>query len=100
MSWQPQLAVDDDAEVTGGILDFYAWRQNAHVWDVELGELLTWTQPHNLGFGRVQSKPTGSQPGLDIGQTRGETVDGWSSIVDRCVPWSNADQVTILLKFN
>ena len=35
--------------------------------DVKLGELLTRTQPHDLGFGRVQSETTGSQPGLDIG---------------------------------
>ena len=47
LSRQRQLAVDDDAKVTGCVLHFYAWRQNAHVWDVELGELLTWTQPHN-----------------------------------------------------
>ena len=35
-------------------------------------------------FGRVQYKPTGSQPGLDLGQTRrtrGETVV--SGVVDR-----------------
>jgi len=36
---------------------------------------LTWTQPHNLGFCLVQSKPNGSQPGLDTSQTRDKTVD-------------------------
>jgi len=60
VSRQRQLAVDDDAEVTSCVLDCYARRQNAHVCDVQLGELLIWTQPHNLGFCRVQSKPTGS----------------------------------------
>jgi len=67
-----------------------------HVWDVELGELLTLTQPHSLSFGRVKSKPTGSQPCLDIGQTRGETVDGWSGIIDRRVS-VNLDVVNILV---
>jgi len=69
-SRQRQLAVSDDAEVTGYVLDSETRRQNVHMGhmgDVKLGELLTRTQPHDLGFGWVQSEPTGSQPGLDIG---------------------------------
>jgi len=67
VSRQRQLAVSDDAEVTGCVLDSETRRQNAHMGDVKLGELLTRTQPYGTGFGRVQSEPTGSQPGLDIG---------------------------------
>jgi len=67
VSQQRQLAVSDDAEVTGCVLDSDTRRQNAHMGDVKLRELLTRTQPHDLGFDRVQSEPTGSQPGLDIG---------------------------------
>jgi len=49
---------------------------------VKLGDLLTWTQPHNLGFGRLKCKPTGSQPDVDICQTPGETVDCRIGIID------------------
>jgi len=68
VSRQRQLAVNDDAEVMGCVLhDSETRRQNAHMGNVKLGELLTRTQPHDLGFGRVHSEPTDSQPGLDIG---------------------------------
>jgi len=41
VSRQRQLVVDDDAEVTGCVLDSETRRQNAHMANVKLGELLT-----------------------------------------------------------
>ena len=43
VSQQQQLAVNDDAEVTGGVRDSETWQQNTHMGDVKLGKLLTRT---------------------------------------------------------
>ena len=44
--------------------------------DLNLGQLLCRPKPHDLSLARVESEPTGFQPGLDVDETRAETVDG------------------------
>jgi len=46
--------------------------------DVELGELLTRTQPHDLGVGRAFNQASTSV-------TYGKAVDSGGSVIDRCV---------------
>ena len=88
MCIQRHLAVDDDPEVACSIDDYQHGRQQRHVSDNDLLQLLAGAQPQDLRFGWVQAQLAGLHPVGDVSNACSEAhyssvgIVGWRTDVD------------------
>jgi len=81
MCTERQLAVDDDAEVACWIDDRHLGRQQLHVSDRDLVQLLASAQLYDLRLGWIQTQSAGLHPVVDVVNACCEADNGGGGVV-------------------